>query len=275
MKSIKAITTDNVITNKSKPTDIKIQILGIVSRDYNYRYPNGYRDFSYTFNDILKYFDEKKCDSVSFSLFTIVPRIGFNINKYLKELKNIKALFVEEFNDKEPREVVQYVVYYRAQNNWKVYYLSQKFGSLKYNKDFEKKCIKPFLQETKDRIIGNCAIILCGETNIVKCSKPENIIIDQYDYLKLIPNNVDLFLNPIHDRMTRYEMPMKRKFLSGNNRWTVSVWNKGRKDKNGKIKDGTKPAWTVFHNNEEIEIKRIEDPILTKMKIEMGILDIK
>ncbi len=271
MKSIKVSEPHHVISNKLKPREIKIQKLGIVSRDYNYKYYNGYRDFSYSFSDILKYLDEKKCDSVLFSLFAIIPRTGFNVNIHLEQLKNIKVVFIEEFKDSEPREADRYVIYYKTQTIWKEYYMYQKFGTLNYS---NKEIIKPFLDETESRIIGNSAIILCGETNIVKHSKSDNRIIDTHGYLKQIPSNVQIFLNPIHDRMTRYEMPMKRKFLSQGNRWTVSVWNKGKRDKNGRIKDGTKPAWTIFHNGEEIELKRIEFPILSKINIEIGILDI-
>jgi hypothetical protein len=245
--------------------------------NYNLRDYNGYRDFSYAFRDILQFLDNKICDSVLFSLYTIDFLSGFDVNINLKELKNINAVFMEEYEDKgkDYREVKKYIIYLKNQTHWQEYNFFQKFGTLDQTKKTYAEIITPYLEETKNRIIGNCAIILCGETNIVRHSKIYNKIIDPYGYLKNIPDNVELFLNPIHDRMTRYEMTMKRKFLSQNNRWTVSVWNKGKRDRNGKIKDGNKPPWTVFHNGEEIEIKKIVNcPILSKTNIEIGILNI-
>jgi hypothetical protein len=277
MKTIKLFTTNHSPQIKVKPPEIKIDKLGIVSRYYNFKDGNKYRDFSYAFKDILKLLDEKKCDSVLFSLFTIDSRSGFVVDAYLKELKNIKAVFIEEFKDKgkDDREVKKYIIYLRTKTHWQEYDFSQKFGTLNHTKNNRKEIIEPYLDETKNRIIGNCAIILCGEINIVKYSRYEKKIIDPYGYLHRIPDTVELFLNPIHDRMTRFEMPMKMKFLSQNNRWTVSVWNKGKKDKNGNIRDGNIPPWKVFHNGKKIEIMKIANcPILSKINIEIGILNI-
>lgn len=35
-----------------------------------------------------------------------------------------------------------------------------------------------------------------------------------------------IILNPVHDKMTRFEMKLKRRFLPKNNRLVISVWNK-------------------------------------------------
>jgi hypothetical protein len=77
-------------------------------------------------------------------------------------------------------------------------------------------------------------------------------------------------LNSGHDRMTRFEMPLKRRFLSQNNRWVISVWNKGKRDSSDRPRDGTKPPWTVFQNGKEIVVK----PIQNQMGVEIGILEI-
>ena len=45
--------------------------------------------------------------------------------------------------------------------------------------------------------------------------------------------------------------------------------DKGKKDKNGKVKDGDGPAWTIYHNGNEIKID-----IHKKFGVEIGILDI-
>ena len=48
--------------------------IGIVARDYNVRFQNGYRDFSCALPDVLKLLDDHGCDTVLFSLYSIVPR---------------------------------------------------------------------------------------------------------------------------------------------------------------------------------------------------------
>jgi hypothetical protein len=65
-------------------------------------------------------------------------------------------------------------------------------------------------------------------------------------------------------------MSLKRAYLSKKGRWVISVWNKGRRDRNGKVKDGRHPAWTVYHNGLPKEIK----PIPNQLGIEIGILDL-
>ena len=75
---------------------------------------------------------------------------------------------------------------------------------------------------------------------------------DDFGLKKSLPKEVTVVLNSGHDRMTRFEMKRKRKFFSEHGRWTISVWNKGGKDKNGRTHDGTKPPWTVFYNGREV-----------------------
>ena len=67
-------------------------------------------------------------------------------------------------------------------------------------------------------------------------------------------------------------MPLKRQFLSKNKRWVISVWNKGKKDKNGNTRDGKKPAWMVFFDGKEV-IVPIEKEY-NKYNVEVGILKI-
>lgn len=211
-----------------------------------------------------------------FSLFTIVKRKSFDAIQILNGLKNIKAVFVEEFTDSGERNASEYVVYFKISNKWKEYRVTQKFGTLEYTKTFKDAVIEPFKKEVKEqRLFGNCTVLLCGETNIVKYSKATKTIDDKFGLLSVLPKRIQVVLNPIHDRMTRFEMKLKRKFLSENNRWVVSVWNKGKVDKNGKVKDGTNPAWTVFHNGKEKHIIPIKCDLPTRTNIEIGVLELQ
>ncbi len=267
---------DNAGSNKSGPPKINIKKLGIVSHDYRYKDDNGLSDFSYTFTGILNYLDNKGCNSVLFALFTIIRRNDFKIENSLKGLKNIELVFIEEFKEESNGIKSRYVVYYKLGSDWHECVLKQWFGTLKNTHKFFNESITPFINEVRtQRLFGNFTILLCGESNIVKYSKASESIEDPFNYLKEIPINIKVILNPIHDRMTRFEMKLKRKFLSEKDRWVVSVWNKGKKDKNGKVKDGNRPAWTVFNNGNEIKLEKIDDcSISSKSNIEIGFLEL-
>lgn len=268
MKNNKQSTTSPTAHNESERPKIRIKKLGIVSHDYS-----GGRDFSDAFDLILKCLDERGCDSVLFSLTTIDKRNNFDAKINLGSLTKITSVFVEEYGTHGD----EYVIYYKTSKQWEEHKLTQKFGKLEYTKDFEENKIKPFIEEVRNqRVFGNCTVLLCGETNIVKYSKDIKDVYDKFNFLNAIPSDVTVLLNPIHDRMTRFEMKLKRRFLSKKGKWVVSVWNKGKKDKNGKVKDGEKPAWTVFHNETEVTIEKVDiHSILARSSIEIGILDIK
>lgn len=266
------------VNSVHSPNSISIEKVGIVSRDYRKKDKNRFRDFSYTFEGILLYLNEQSCDSVIFSLFTIVKRTSFEVMQTINNLniENIKVIFVEEFIDSNERKAGEYVIYFKDKNKWEEYRLIQKFGTLEYTKLFKDTVIEPFKAEVKEqRLFGNCTVLLCGETNIVKYSKASKKIEDKFKFLRVLNKDIKVILNPIHDRMTRFEMKLKRKYLSKNKRWVVSVWNKGKSDKNGKVKDGEKPAWTVYYNGKEKEIKPIVCNISNQANIEIGILDLK
>ena len=246
---------------------LNIRKIGIVSRDYGVKFSNGYRDFSQPLPQALKLLDKERCDAVLFSLFSIIPRKGYDPRRAFNGLENIKAILLEEFQDGINREAGRYVIYFRASSGWEEYEFCQIFGTVT---SMPQKKMHDFVNnKIPKRIIGNCCVLLCGETNGVKYSQVDKKIHDTFGLRKAIPKSVNVVLNPIHDRMTRFEMKLKRKYLSENNRWVISVWNKGKKDKNGRVRDGDGPAWTLYHNGKE----RIID-IHKEFGIQIGILDI-
>jgi len=248
---------------------LAIAKIGIVSRDYTHKYTNGFRDFSDALPGVLALLDKEGCDTVLFSLYSIIPRKSFRPFHSIR-LHNIKSVLYEEFTDGEKRKPGRYIVLHQRANKWHEYVLQQKFGSLTGKK---KETIVEFIQdEIPKRILGNCCVLLCGESNGVKYVPKYKSVQDNFGLRKSLPKEVNVILNPVHDRMTRFEMKLKRRFLSQNDRWVVSVWNKGKQDKNGRVRDGGEPAWSIFRNGKKTEI--IVTPLQNQMGVEIGILEI-
>jgi hypothetical protein len=251
------------------PPQLTIEKIGIVSRDYTCKYENGLRDFSHIFPDVLKFLDEQQCDSVLFSLFSIIPGPSFRRAAYIRGLRHIQSIFYEEFTDGKKRKINRYVVFHRQGDGWREYVLHGAFGSLR---DVSESDVRRFAGEEipNRRVMGNSCILLCGESNGVKYSRLKKAVGDPFHVRSAIPTQANLILNPIHDRMTRREMKLKRKFLSKNGRWVISVWNKGKRDRAGRVRDGDRPAWTVFHNGKEKDL----EPTSNDLNVEIGILDL-
>ena len=230
---------------------LKVAKLGVVSRDYNHRFSNGFRDFSAVFSDVMKMLDGERCDTVLFSPWSIVPRTPFDPSHSLQVLQHIKAVVYEEFIDRgrQGREGTRSVVLYRQGNAWREYELpGGGFSSLKRVKAGQ---VEGFVQSViPDRIMGNCCVIICGETNGVPYHQKAKTVEDDFGLRQSLPKDVTVILNPVHDWMTRFEMKLKRKFLSENNRWLISVWNKGKRDKSGGPRDARNEPWTAFHNEQ-------------------------
>lgn len=256
-----------------KPSGLKISKLGIASHDYRSINNDDVRDFSALLPQVLNILDESGCDSVLFPLYTIVPRSSFDIYAALSALVNIKLVFLEEFSQIGVK-AIRNVTYYNEFGTWREHDYSQSFATLS-PKDKQGKALPPpdvfrfVADELPNRILGNFMILLCGETNGVKYSPEDKQIHDRFGLASAIPSNVDFILNPVHDRMTRFEMNLKRAFLSRNDRWVISVWNKGKLDKNGRVKDGVKPAWTIYHSGVEVAL----EPVFKDFGLEIGILE--
>ena len=255
----------------STPPKLNIQRIGLVSRHYNQDYGNGYPDFSASFRPVLKFLDDAGCDTVLFSLFSFIPRADFDVFAHLR-LTHIQALCFEEFvlDAKGERHPGAYVVGVQNAFGWQQYRVHQVFSRLSNQSPLR---LQQFVQDqfVHQRLLGNACLILCGESNGVKYVPAVKSVQDLFGLRQAIPENVSIVLNPVHDRMTRFEMLMKRCFLSAENRWVISVWNKGRLNKLGQTRDGKRPAWSVFHQEKAVIVPAIANP----WAVEMGILDLR
>lgn len=245
----------------------KASKIGLISRDYNIEYPNGYRDFSHHMPEILAALDKEGCDTALFALYSIIPRKGYDLRTSLGEYNTLKFICIEEFEDtKEGRKAGDYVVYYKSDKGWGEQRFRQTFSRVNWLKP---EPVQQFVSEAlPQRVFGNCAVIICGETNGVKYDKKGGKgIIDPYGILAAIPQEVEVILNPIHDRMTRFEMELKRRFISQNKRWVLAVWNKGKTYKSGKPRKEPAEAWAVYYDGEMVAAESLAHSIEAKIAI--------
>jgi len=122
------------------------------------------------------------------------------------------------------------------------------------------------------RIFGSSLILICGEMNLIRTQRTTRAIVDDFDVLsRLRAHGVELVLNPIHDYMRRFEMPVKRKALASGTSTVVCVWNRG-------LKDGSEALlpWAAYRKGETItdQIQEIELPIASQPGVRVGILDL-
>ena len=265
----------------TSPTDINIHKIGIVARDYNITFPNGYRDYSHVWAEVLALLDNEGCDAVLFSLYTLIPRLDFDPAAAVQCLKVAKLVCIEEYIDTPPdgRNAGECVVYCRERLDWREYRVKQAFGRI--NTPAMMKKAQGFAEnELPKRIFGNCALIVCGEVNTGRYNKRVARLAGGYKRLGVdsvndifgvraaLPPETQIILNAGHDRTSRFEMPLKRRFFSEGRRLVVTVWNKGKRDIHGKIKDGFGPAWSAYFDGEAVPVTALPNDL----GVDIGIL---
>jgi hypothetical protein len=254
---------------------LKVAKIGIVSRDYNYMFSNGYRDFSAEFPRVLQVLDEKHCDAVLFSPWSIVPRPTFNPLQFVRGLQHVRSVFCEEFIIEQKRWVGQrFVVFYHQGSKWYQRELSGGgFGELRGSWEAKRRKVQRYTREVlPGRILGNSCVMICGETNGVPYDQEEKKVKDGFGLRRAVPDEVNVIVNPVHDWMSRFEMKLKREFLSRENRWVVSVWNRGKRDRGGRRRDALGHPWTVYHDGQCVTVEALAVPE-TLENIEIGIVD--
>lgn len=252
---------------KTEPAPrLTVRKIGIVSRDYTHKYANGFRDFSSVFDDVLSLLNDERCDTVLFSPWSIDTRTS---PRPSVRLSHIKSVLYETFREGKRRKGKDFLVFYRAGKNWHPHVLQGRsgFASLK---GLPKSKVKKFVQDVKQhRVLGNCCVLICGESNGVPYHQNTGKVGDDFGLRRSLPKKVTVILNPVHDWMSRFEMRLKRKFLS-HGRSVISVWNKGKRGKNGKPRDAKGDPWTVFHDGQKIDVTRKPN----KLGVDIGIVEL-
>src|SRR5450759_2462642 len=91
MSQTKKDDSPRLSSKAAKSPRLKARRIGIVSRDYTHKYKNGFRDFSDVFSRVLALLDQKRCDTVLFSSFSIIPRSSFRPLRHMQQLRHIKS----------------------------------------------------------------------------------------------------------------------------------------------------------------------------------------
>lgn len=251
--------------------DLKINKIGLVSRDYNVRFPNGYRDFSYSMPDILTLLDAQGCDAVLFSLYSLVPRPDFDPYTAFKHLKTIRLVCIEEFMDKpRGRKPGACVAYYKDGPDWRAHRVKQVLGRV--NTPALVREAQKFAQKRlPKRVLGNCALLICGEVNLGRYAKlGDKQIHDVFGVRAALPPTVNIILNAGHDKTQRFELPRKRSFFSAGRRLVITVWNKGKIGPNGMPRREAALPWSAYFDGEPVAVTQIANGF----GVDIGIVNI-
>jgi hypothetical protein len=247
---------------------LSVRTIGIVSRDYTHKYANGLRDFSSVFNKVLWFLDDEGCDTVLFSPWSIDTRKSCSPPA---SLCHIKAVLYETFEEGKKRRGKNFLVFHRAGRKWHRHVLGGRGYGFASLKSLPKWKVKKFVQEVEQhRILGNCCVLICGESNGVPYHQDTGNVRDDFGLRRSLGRDVNVVLNPVHDWMSRFEMKLKREFLSQSGRWVISVWNKGKRGTNRKLRDAKGDPWTVFHDGKDIAVQ----PRQNQMGVEIAIVEI-
>lgn len=247
----------------------KIRRIALVSHDYNVLDSRGLIDYSEHFDRINRRCDDQGCDTILYALYTWdraspVPR---NHASFFDGLYHVQRIILEvgqptidSFDHVE--------VWQRGRQTPMV--VHQRFVQAGDSNSRKRQ----FIEDLPARMIGNCLLVLCGESGIVSQNRTGGFT-DAFEFLDHLNRmGVAVILNPIHDYMARshnVDMRDKRLHYSSCRRTVVSVWNQG----NGRDEYVEVP-WTVFHDGTDRTnaVRELSRPFSDRSDIRIGIADL-
>jgi len=208
--------------------------------------------------DLLIYFDNEMCDTVIFSPYTIESAEITKFYNKIQSLKNISKIFIETYKIcGQGREKNEYVIFNKTNNNFstirrKQYFIKNKQTSSQFNTE-----ISPFLSQFRnERIIDDCALLFCGEINILTFNNKTSEVDDRHNFLNQFNDDTRVIINQVHDEMGyKHKILPKHKILSLNNRLFISLWNKGAYKID--FTENDKKYWSIYHNGKEKIVEKI------------------
>lgn len=253
---------------------MRLRRIGLVSRDYRPTNANR-RGRGFGPEDVrraLAFLDAKKCDTALFSLHTL--RGAPDARLFAGRYNHLRHVFLE-YLDSEPPVNVAWLRHGRV---WSQSRYGQRFSVSKAPLTGKTRLLDDV--RTGVRISGNATVLLCGETNIVHYNRGKRRIEDPLRYraaLSVGGQDVSVILNPVHDLMIRYEMVLKRAFLSRPKRWVISVWNRGKRSRSGRrLRAEAGAAWTVFHDGRQVDCRILDTTACAfdDTSIQVGVVDV-
>lgn len=126
------------------------------------------------------------------------------------------------------------------------------------------------IEKVSERQFCDAWVIACGETNIIRVSHTTGRTSDPFRLAAVLcEQGIRVILNPVHTRIQRWEMPLKRRHLSKDGRALVSVWNMRS--------DGGRCPWAVYYDGRDCSagVVELDNPVASRSDLRIGIVDLK
>jgi len=252
--------------NKNKRTIDSPLKIGLVSRNYQVT-----KDFSEHMLKIVAIADKNNCDTLIYSMWSFDDSNKKTTKSQIfQNSTKIKRVILETGNLKLMSDV-KTEIWFKEKREPRIIY--QRFAKAS-EEEYKKELI---VDNSFERIIEDCFLLLCGETNIIKYKQKLKTMKDEYKLVDILENfGINYIFNPVHDYMIRHEMKKKRAFLSLNNRYVISVWNTGKLSSKGEKIAESKIPWTVFFNGQDLtaKVNEISSVIPGIRDIRIGVLSV-
>lgn len=191
--------------------------IALISRDYEAA------DFRKSLNRILQAADDLGCNHAYFSLYSVHRTSRLLDLSWMLESRAHLERVVLETGDLWNETDLRTEVWCRDLDYPRLYKRQFAFSAE------PQKTKQRFISQFQHRVIDDMAVCICGEIGIVRINRGTGRIVDDFSYRRLLTEyKVNLLVNPFHTKAFRYEINMKRKHLSQDGRWTISVWNEYR-----------------------------------------------
>jgi hypothetical protein len=211
---------------------------------------------------IISIASQTKTQYLALSLFSHCTRtLGpFNSNQFFESIPSLEMLSLET-GDLWEEDQLLLEIHKRDQMPIKFRrYFACGSDPLKNKLEFIKEC------RSGKRRINGISFCYCGEINGIRYDRKNKELMDEFGYLDTLKDS-KLVMIPFHTQAKRWEIKLKKKYLSLNNKIVISYWNKMKRAE-------SRNPWEVFINGKDASSRIIEiyDPILNPQNIRIALI---
>jgi hypothetical protein len=216
------------------------------------------------FSGIAQLCDQAGCDTILYALFSHSEYKHGALKRqdlFGRQPKNLQWIILEVSRDKSKHDNIT-LVWERTQS--KPHTLVQRLA-----RGHDEKGKHALMKDLSGRTFGSTMLLLCGEVGIINTQRGSNEIADKHGFLETLhEKGIQVILNPGHTFIRRHEVPKKREALSEDNRWLLSVWNRGWHERGpqGKV------PWQVFYGGHEAHVTELPHELGADIRI--GIVEL-